>query len=188
MGVGVIIASEVDMSLRRISDIDQMPVLDLETGEILGQIVGWVVQPAQQKIVAYILTQPTLWRKAQIIVPADIVEYGPRMVVVRDKTVVISPDEVVGLLELLRDEVSLIKFRAETESGKGLGIVNDFIIEVTGSTIQQYYIEPPLLAGGLTSDWIVSASQVVRIEQRKIIFPDNILSGAKLAAQQPQTI
>ena len=166
-----------------------MPVLDLETGEILGQVIDWMVQPVQQKIVAYILTQPTLWRKAQVIVPTDIVEYGPRMVVVRDKDALIAPDEVVGLSELLRDQANLVDFRAETESGKLLGTVKDFVIEIIGSTVQQYCIQPPTLMGSLQGEWILPANKVVRIEQHKIIFPDNVLAGVNSAVQQQtQTI
>lgn len=177
------------MSLRRISDIHQMPVLDLETGEILGQVLRWVVSPQQQRVMAYVLAQPTLWKKAQIVVPNDIVEYGPRMIVVRDNQSVITPSEVVGLPDLIQSECSVTGFKAETESGQPLGTIVDFVIDVVSSRIQQYYIKPQTLTGMLQGDWIMPAGKVVRIEGRKLIFPDNIVAGTKIPSQrQSQTI
>jgi uncharacterized protein YrrD len=172
------------MNLRRISDIHYTPVLDLETGEMLGQVVDWAVFPAQQKIAAYILSQPTLWRKAQVVVPADIIEYGPRMIVVRDSQSVIAADEIVGLPGSLQAKVNLLNFRAETESGKLLGTIADFTIEITGATIYQYYVNPPMLTGMIQGEWILPASKVIRIDQQRVIFPDSVLAGMKLAAQQ----
>jgi len=177
------------MSLRRVSDIYQLPVLDLETGEMLGQILSWVVTPLQQRVVAFLLTKPTLWHKAKVLVPADIVEYDPKMIVVRNYECVIQPSEVVGLPELLDERMEITGFRAETETGKLLGTVTDFVFETVGSTIQQYCVKPPTLMGALQSEWILPAGKVVKIEKHRLVFADNILSATKLAArQQTQTI
>ena len=176
------------MGLRQISDIHQIPVLDLETGDILGQAVDWVVDPAHQKIAAYVLSPGTLWHKTEVIVPVDIVEYGPKMIIVRDQQAVITPDEIVGLPELLRNKVRLRGAKVESESGKNLGVVEDFTIEIIGSTIQQYYIQSATLIGGLANTWVVSADKVIRVEQHKIILPDTIESGVPVTQQQTQAV
>lgn len=172
------------MSLQHISDIHEMPVLDLETGEILGQVLKWIVRPDQQKLVAYVLMPPTLWRKARVVSPTDIVEYGPKMIVVRDQRALIAPDEIMGLSELIQADSSMTGFRAETESGKLLGTVIDFVIDIVTAKIQQYHIKPQMLTETLQGDWVLPAGKVIKIENRKIIFPDNILVGIKFAVQQ----
>lgn len=172
------------MSLRRISDIQQMPVLDLETGEILGQVLDWYVSPAQQRIVAYLINRPTLWKKAEVIVPADITEYAPKMIVVRDQDVLIDPTEVVGLASLMSVNMNLIGFRAETEAGKLLGGVVDFTIEVTGATIQQYEVKAPTLIGALQNNLLLPASRVLRVESHRLVFPDNVLATTEVVRQQ----
>lgn len=180
---------EEEMNLRRITDIHQLPVLDLETGEMLGEIVSWVVNPSQQKLAAFTLTKFGAWQKMKVIVPADIVEYAPKMIVVQSQAAVIAPDEIAGLMELLKDRIEITGFRAETETGKLLGTVSDFVFDVIGSTIQQYYIQPPTVLGAITSDWILPANRVVRIEKNRLVFPDDILMVTKLAVQQQtQTI
>lgn len=177
------------MSLRRISDIQQTPILDLETGDILGQILDWYVNPQQQRVVAYLVSHPTLWRKAKIIVPADIVEYGPKMVIVRDREALITSDEIVGLATLVADGMNLLGFRAETESGKLLGLVSDFVIEIVGGTIQQYEIKSPTLIGALQNNLLLAANQVVRVDQYRLVFPDSVLNNPQTIPQtQTQTI
>lgn len=177
------------MNLRRITDIHQLPVLDLETGEMLGEVVSWVVSPAQQKLAAFTLTKFGTWQKMKVVVPADIVEYAPKMIVVQSQAAVVAPDEIAGLAEFLKNRMELTGFRAETETGKLLGTVSDFVFDIIGSTIQQYYIQPPTILGRLASDWILPASRVVRIEKNRLVFPDDILTVIKLAAQQQtQTI
>jgi uncharacterized protein YrrD len=177
------------MNLRRITDIHQLPVLDLETGEMLGEVVSWVVNPIQQKLVAFTLTKFGMWQKMKVVVPADVVEYAPKMIVVQSQTAVIVPDEIAGLAELLDSRTELTGFRAETETGKLLGVVSDFVFDVIGSTIQQYYIQPSTILGAIKSDLILPASRVIRIEKNRLVFPDDILTVMEPATQhQTQTI
>ncbi len=177
------------MNLRRITDIHQLPVLDLETGEMLGEIVSWVVSPIQQKLVAFTLTKFGAWQKMKVVVPSDIVEYAPKMIVVQSQTAVIAPDEIAGLTELLDNRMELTGFRAETETGKLLGVVSDFVFDTIGSTIQQYYVQSPTILGTLNSDWVLPANRILRIEKNRLVFPDDILTVTKPAVQQQtQTI
>ncbi len=177
------------MNLRRITDVHQQPVLDLETGEMLGSVFGWVVNPASQKMVAFTLAKLGGWQRTKVIVPADIVEYAPEMIVVQSQNAVIVPEEVAGLAELLDKHLELIGFRAETKSGKLLGAVSDVVFDTITSTIQQYYIQSLSIVGTITSNLILPANRVVRIEKRKIVFPDDILAVTTIVPyEQTQTI
>ncbi len=176
------------MNLRQITDIHQLPVLDLETGEMLGEVVSWLINPVQQKLVAFTLTKFGAWQKMKVVVPSDIVEYAPKMIVVQTQSAIITPDEIAGLLELIDNRMELTGFRAETENGKLIGTVSDFVFDVIGSTIQQYYIQPPTVLGALSSDWILPADRVTRIEKNRLVFPDDILMVTRPVTQhQTQT-
>jgi len=174
------------MNLRRISEVHHLPVLDLETGDMLGEIVSWIVSPTHNKILAYILTRQSFWKKASVIVPADILEYAPKMVVVRDKESIIDPQEIVGLIELMGDSWEVVGFQAVTETGKVLGRVADLVFETISSSVYQYQIEPVALVGGWQDSLTIPANRVIRIEKNRLIFPDDILANVKLTAQ-PQT-
>ncbi len=177
------------MNLRHITDVHQQPVLDLETGEMLGHVSSWVINPASQKVVAFTLTKLRGWQGTRVVVPADIVEYAPEMIVVQSQNAVIVPDEVAGLAELLDKHLELIGFRAETESGKLLGVVSDVVFDTIASTIWQYYIQSLSIVGTMTGNLILSANRVLRIEKRRIVFPDDILVVTTVVpCEQTQTI
>lgn len=177
------------MSLgRRISEIEHLPVLDLESGELLGQIVGWVVNPTSQRLAAFVLQKSGLWQRARVIVPADIVEYGPKMVVVRDPSVVIDPAEVAGLPPLIAANMGLVGWAAEAEAGETLGQVSDFVFDTISSRLQQYAVRPSSVVGGFM-ERLIPATQVVRIDNRRIIFADKALKTKQAVAHhQAQTI
>ncbi|MFH0905604.1 MAG: PRC-barrel domain-containing protein [bacterium] len=173
------------MNLRQISTVHDMPVLDLETGEVLGRVVSWAVNSKEQRVAAFLLNKTSFFRTWPVVVPADIVEYGPHMVVARDRNSIIAPREVVGLPELIAAKNTLIDFRAETESGETLGTVKDFLFDTIGSRIQKYYIGPVLPLGQPHHELVVPASQVISIEGGKIIFADSVGRGSAQATHKP---
>lgn len=177
------------MDLKQISTIGDMPVLDLETGSVLGRVVNWVVHPKDQRLAALLLDRSFLFQKWPVIVPADIAEYAPRMIVARDKEVVIAAQEVVGLPELINRKLSLTGFRAETDKGKVLGTVSDFVFDTITSRIQKYHIQPNRLTGGLHGGLILPASKVVGIKKRRLVFADDVTaSRATIREERAQIV
>jgi len=160
------------MSLRQISTIQNMPILDLETGEVLGRVVSWVVKAKEQRLAAFLLNKISPFKVPSVIVPADVVEYGPDMIVARDKESIIASKEVIGLPELISQKHVLVGFRAETENGTKLGIVEDFIFDTVNSEIKTYYISPTGVASIIGHSKIIPSEQVLRIQLRpnKVIF------------------
>lgn len=172
------------MSLRQISTIRNMPVLDLETGEVLGRVVSWVVKEKEQRLAAFLLNLPGPFKSALIIVPTDIVEYGPDMIVARDKDSIISPDDIVGLPELIAKKFVIIKFKAETKDGTKLGIIDDFVFDTINSEIKTYYISPSGITSLTGHDKIVPASQVIQIQPNKVVFLDEINKPMSKSAKE----
>src|SRR3989344_284570 len=162
------------MNLRQISSMKEGPVLDLETGDLLGHIASWVIHPRDQRIAAWLLGRNKLFQAPLAVVTADIAEYGPRMVVVRDSQPVIRPDEVVGLPELITARMVVVGFQATTVQGRVLGSVADLVFDTISSQIQQYYIRPQSMAGFLQNDLVLPANQVTRIESNRVVFSEGV--------------
>ena len=172
------------MNLRQISSIKDIPVLDLETGDLLGHITNWAIYPRDQRIVAWILNKNKFFRAPTAVVTADIAEYGPRMVVVRDRQSIIRPDEVVGLPELVTAKMTVIGFQATTIQGRILGIITDLVFDTISSQIQQYYVRPQSMAGFLQNDLILPASKVTRIESNRVVFYEDVETLPVMAPQE----
>ena len=175
------------MNLRTINSIKDMPVLDLETGAVLGRVVNWAVHPKEQRVAAFLLGKILPIHAWPVIIPADIVEYAPRMIVARNREVIIRPQEVVGLPELIDQRINLISFQAVAESGKPLGKVVDFTFDTLTSQIYSYDVAPRT-TNLLSDTLILPANRVVKIMGRKIIFTDDAhLARIPLTDKQTQT-
>lgn len=177
------------MNLRQISTIKDMPIMDLETGDALGQIVSWAIHPRDQRIVAWLLGKQKLFQAPLAVVTADVAEYGPHMVVVRDRQVLIKPDEVVGLPELITNKMVVVGFRAVTTQGRPLGVVTDLVFDTIGSQIVKYYVRPHAMAGFLQPDLVLPANQVSQIQPDQVVFADDVTPISVATPQkQAQTI
>ena len=172
------------MNLRQVSNVRDMPVLDLEAGAPLGRVVNWVVNPRDQRIAAWLLNKSRLLQAQPAIVPADIAEYGPHMLVARDRQTVIAPSEVVGLPELITNQMSVVGFRATTDQGQILGTVTDIIFDTISAQIQTYYIRPQTLTGLLQNDLVLPASRVTKIEPKRVVFGADVVSPPPVQTQE----
>ncbi|MDD5605962.1 MAG: PRC-barrel domain-containing protein [Patescibacteria group bacterium] len=175
------------LNLRPISGFANMPVLDLESGAVLGRVLDWIFDVPKQKLVAFVLNRGSVLAPAQVLVPTDIVEYGPKMILARNRNALIHPKEVVGLLELMKLHPNLLGLTATSVEGKLLGKINDCDIDTISSIVQRYHIGAPLVA--LTQpDLLLPASRFVRTDKGRIIFDVSTQPTKTLAeSQQTQT-
>jgi uncharacterized protein YrrD len=161
---------KVVLNLRPISSLKNMPVLDLESGEVLGRVLDLVFNPAKQKLVAFVLHKGTMLTPVQVLVPIDVVEYGPKMILARNRNTIIHPKEVVGLPELMKNTHSIIGLIAGTETGKTLGKIDNLDIDTVSSLIQRYHVHPMFITGLTQPDLLIPADRFVRMDKNRMIF------------------
>lgn len=159
--------------LRRISQIKDLPIFDLETSGHLGVVDSWKVNPTDQKLLAFCIKKGAWLTRPQFLATTDIVEYDDKMIVVRNQTCITPASEI---LELNKNKAAceIVGCRALTQSGQSLGRVTDFAFEVISSKIIQYVV------GGRQGTLIIPSTQVVAIRRNKVIFSDNAAMGATI--------
>lgn len=73
----------------------------------------------------------------------------------------------------------IIGLRVETKSGRYLGRVRDFEIDIDALEVKSFFVRPAGLVKGLTdSDLIVGKNSVISIDEEKIVVDD--LAGREL--------
>lgn len=172
-----------DEMLKAITDIVGSKLVSLESSQTIGQVVGWVVNSQEKKISALLVKLPGLFKKLMVTTTIDIIEYGPRIVVVRDQNAVVGPNEVVGLSKLIKSKHRIIDSQVKTKSGKILGLVENLLFETTDSTIQKLYVKPRLLETLNKPDLIISADRIIEIGDNKIIVDDDVSIRIEKVAQ-----
>lgn len=159
--------------LRQIIKLPGSKLVDLDNGETIGEIVDWIIDPDNKKISALTIKEPGFFKQLKVITTIDIVEYGPGIVVVRNRNAVVAPKEVVRLKNIINPKKRVIGSQVRTVSNKILGTIEDLLFETTDSTIQKLYIKPPIINMLSKPDLIIGADKIVKIEPGKITVQDD---------------
>jgi uncharacterized protein YrrD len=158
------------MNLVQITELAGRPIIDLDSGDVLGQVESWVISPRDQKVLAYVLQRQGWLAPLRVLLTMDVAEYAPRMLVVRDREALIEPREVVGLSELINAKMTMVGFTAEDAQGKKLGCVEQVVFDTVTSLIHRYYIQPAGLRGAIEQNLVLGRHQVVKIENQRVVF------------------
>jgi len=159
--------------LKSVSEVIGSQLMDLDKSQTIGSIVDWVVNPDERRLSALIVKPIGLFSHAMVVATADIIEYGPRIVVVKNQLAVVPPEEVVGIPKLLKSRFRLLNGRVETLAGAHLGQIEDIMFETTDSSLQKLYIKPRLINLVTRPDIIIGIDKVIRIEPRRVIVSND---------------
>ncbi len=79
----------------------------------------------------------------------------------------------------------LVNLKAETESGKQLGKVESFNIDIDSQSVLEYNIKPAnVIKSLIKKDLIISRGQVIEITDKKIIVEDLVVQDEKFAQEK----
>lgn len=159
--------------LKPISEVMGARLVDLDKSQTLGEVINWVVDPDRKQISALIIKPVGIFTRTMAITTVDIVEYGPKMVVVKNQDALVPPSEIVHLPKLMRQKQRVIGSPVVTTSGKKLGQVEDLLFETSDSSIQKLYVRPGLLGMLNRPDLIIGADKIVAIERKRIVVTDD---------------
>ena len=145
------------------------PVMSLRTGGQIATAIAPVLNPKSLKVEGF-YCQDSLSHKQLILLGQDIREASRRGFIVDDYDVLVEPDDLVRLREVLELAFELLKKPVETVSKQKVGRVNDYAIEMSTMYIQKLYVGQPIwksLTGGSLS---VDRNQIVEVTTRRIII------------------
>lgn len=159
--------------LKAISEVMGAQLVDFKSRQNLGEVVNWVIN-AETKQITTFLVQPHAWlAKPLAIATADIVEYGPKTIVTKAKSALVSPTTFARLPKLIKNRHRVMGSLVVTQTHKRLGMVEDILFETTDATIQKIYVHPGFLRMLHRPDIIIGADKIIAIESRRIIVQDN---------------
>lgn len=159
--------------LKPISEVLGARVVDLDDCSALGTVSNWVINPDKKQISALLIKPAGVFTRTLAIPTIDIVEYGPKMIVIKNHSALVNPGEILHLPKLIRKKHRVIGNIVITVSGKKLGTVEDLLFETIDSTLQKIYITSGILGILSQPDLIIGADKIVSIEQKKIVVQDD---------------
>ena len=155
-------------------------VLSLRTGGVIASITGPIINPNNLKIEGF-YCQDRFDKKLLVLLYQDIRDNMPQGYVVNDHDVLVEPEELIRLKDILELNFELIGKHVVTVSKQRVGKVSDYATETETMFIQKIYVAQSILKSFTGGSLSIDRSQVNEITPRRIIIND-LLETAPAAA------
>lgn len=148
------------------------PVLSLRTGGVVATTTEAIINPNNLKIEGFYCVDAFERKKTLILLYQDVRDLIPQGLVVNDHDVLVDPDELVRLKEVLSVRFTLIGKQVVATNKERLGKVIDFAAEVETFYIQKLYVTQSVLKSLTGGSLGIDRNQIVEITDKKIIVQE----------------
>ncbi|HVS58649.1 MAG TPA: hypothetical protein VHD60_02840 [Candidatus Saccharimonadales bacterium] len=157
-------------------------VLSLRTGSQVAVAATPIINPKNLKIEGFYCTD-RFGKDPLILLYQDIRDTIPQGFVVNDHDVLVAPDELVRLDDVLKLNFELIGKSVETVSKEKVGKVSDYAVEMETMYVQKLYVQQSLIKSFTGGSLSIDRSQIHEITPRRIIIND-----LEATAKSPATV
>ena len=162
-----------------LSTLQGQPVVAQHTGETVGAVADWVIDPGKGKVEAFELSG------GRFVSPVDVLNYLDAGLVVASRDAAQSPDELVRVKKLLSERCRLIGCKTVTERGKRLGKVKDGLVDTTSLFIAKIYVQPQLWNRIFQEERIIPREQVVTMTPKQVVVRYDVKPQASEVEAEP---
>lgn len=162
------------------------PVMSLRTGGPIGSILEIIVNPNNLKIEGWFVDDHAR-RERRILLSQDVRDIIEQGFVVNDHEALTEVSELVRLKTVLELGFQLIGKSVATEGKHRLGKVNDYAFEKNAFFIQKLYVGQSLVKSFSGGAAVVDRTQIVEIDNKRIIVKEATIPGKVMAASPAST-
>ncbi len=149
------------------TNLNNNAIRSLEDRNLAGRIRNIIIDPDNGQIIAFVLSQ--FWGEPRVISPKDVVGFSPGMIVIRNNEVILSLKDIVRAQKVWDNKIHLINSKCKTESGKILGNIDDFLIDLETMIVVKYYVSGNNILSPLAPNRIILASKTIKITKGLVI-------------------
>lgn len=156
------------------------PVMSLRTGQQVATAIEPIINPNNLKIEGFYCTD-RFSKSELVLLYQDIRDIIPQGFVVDDHDVLVEPEELVRLKDILDIGFRLIGKPVETVTKEHVGKVGDYATEMETMYIQKLYVSQSVFKSLSGGNLGVDRSQINEITDKKIII-NELLKGTPATA------
>jgi hypothetical protein len=157
--------------------------MSLRTGGSIARVVSPIINPDNLKIEGF-YCEDKYNKKTLVLLAQDIREVLVNGFVVNDHEVLVEPEDLVRLKEVIDIDFNLIGKQVITVSKAKIGKVSDYATETSSLFIQKVYVSQSLLKSFTGGSLSVDRNQINEITPRHIIIND-LLDKSRIPATVP---
>lgn len=143
--------------------------MGLQTGSELARTQRMVIDPADLRILAFIVHGPLVAPPSTMLRLADIREMSDVGIIVDSADEFVAPDDIISISEIYHLNFTLHGMPVLDEKRHKLGKIIGFTIDTNDFTIQQLDVKRPLLKSFTDTELLIHRSQITEINDRAII-------------------
>lgn len=152
--------------------LENVPIMSLQTGARIAHTGEFVIDPRQMKVVAFYCEGPRLDINPSILNVSDIREIGGLGIIVDSADVLMSPNDLVRLQEVLDYRFQLDGKRVVTESGQKLGTVANFTLDSTTLYVVKLHVRPGMWRSLMSTEMIIDRKQIIQVTDDEVTVRD----------------
>lgn len=151
------------------SEILGTPVVAENIGRPVGRVFNLLIHPDNGQVLA--LSLDLLFHR--LIVPMDIHGWYREIVIARSD-VIVSPEDVVRVREILNRETFFFKNRVFTKEGKYLGRVFDYAIDIDQMFLTKIFVAKNILGLVRLNQCTIPFHNILEVQQKKIVVKNDL--------------
>jgi sporulation protein YlmC with PRC-barrel domain len=169
------------------SQIKGQAVVSLQTGQPVAKISGLVIDRSNLEIRAFTCQLPSA-NQQRILLDSDIRQITNDCMLINDEDDLSDPEEIVRLVQHIKDAYTPRGKTVLADTGRRIGRVTEFNINLMTGRVQQLFVRPPLWRGWFAPQLIIDRSQIVDISGDRIIVRDATITDTVLSPDSLPTI
>jgi len=145
------------------------PVMSLQTGQALAKVSTPLINPDNLKIEAYFIEGASLDHHPSLVRIADFREVSALGIIIDSSDEIIKPDDVISIDKLIKIKFQLIGISVVEDTGRKIGKVFDYTIDVDTFYIAQIYTNSKKLSSINQTTVILHRDQIIEVSDKQII-------------------
>jgi sporulation protein YlmC with PRC-barrel domain len=146
-----------------------VPIMSLQTGSEIAQTVQPLIDPRQLTVVAFYCQGPRVDINPAILHIDDIRESGSLGFIVDSADVLMSPQDLVRLQQVISFNFSLEGKLVVEENGHKIGKVTNYTTDLRSFYITQLEVQPSVWKSWGTAHVLIGRTQIIEINDQKIV-------------------
>lgn len=146
-----------------------LPIISLREGQQIGYVKSLILN-AQEKAIAALVIDPKGFFKDQRLIPyGKVVSVGEDAITIDKESQVEKSASLPEILELWKEKLGIIGTKVVTQSGKILGIAEEYFVDPDNGKVTQIEISGDKLGGLIKGRAYLQAEQLVTIGPDAIV-------------------
>lgn len=162
------------------SSLNGQPIVSLQTGQVVAEVGSPVLDIATLEVVAFTCHIPR-HRGPMLVLTTDIRQYAADCIIIDDEDQITEPEDIVRLGGNPRDPYSPLKKTVVADTGRKLGVVDDYSINLDTNRVQKLYVKPSFWHSWAASSMVVDRTQIIDITPDKITVRDATVTDSLLS-------